>query len=173
MNTLDTPRIYVACLAAYNNGKLHGAWIDCDQDADSIREEVAAMLKASPEAGAEEWAIHDYTGFGGVTISECEGFDEVAELAHNIATYGDAFAAYIEHVGADYGDVSGFADTYQGEHADEKGFAQQLAEDIGAVDADASWPSYCIDWEWATRELMMDYFSEPSPGGGVFIFRHI
>ena len=26
--TLDTPRIYVACLAAYNNGRLHGRWID-------------------------------------------------------------------------------------------------------------------------------------------------
>lgn len=26
------PRIYVACLAAYNNGSLHGRWIDADQD---------------------------------------------------------------------------------------------------------------------------------------------
>ena len=27
----SNPRIYVACLAAYNNGYLHGAWIDADQ----------------------------------------------------------------------------------------------------------------------------------------------
>jgi len=33
----DTPRIYVACLAAYNAGKLHGEWIDADQDAEAIR----------------------------------------------------------------------------------------------------------------------------------------
>ena len=59
-----TPRIYVACLAAYNNGELHGAWIDADQDADAIREEIAVILTTSPEPNAEEWAIHDYEGFG-------------------------------------------------------------------------------------------------------------
>lgn len=36
-------------------------------------------------------------------------------------------------------------------------YAQQLADDIGAVDADAGWPTRCIDWEQATRELQMDY----------------
>ncbi len=39
----SNPRIYVACLAAYNNGYLHGAWIDADQDADEIRDEIAAI----------------------------------------------------------------------------------------------------------------------------------
>jgi len=36
----DTPRVYVACLASYNNGILHGEWIDAT-DADEIREEIA------------------------------------------------------------------------------------------------------------------------------------
>ena len=27
-----TPRIYVACLASYNAGKLVGQWVDADQD---------------------------------------------------------------------------------------------------------------------------------------------
>ena len=33
----DTPKIYVACLAAYNNGKLHGSWIYADQSSDAIQ----------------------------------------------------------------------------------------------------------------------------------------
>lgn len=36
-------------------------------------------------------------------------------------------------------------------------YAQQLAEDIGAINADATWPNNCIDWERAARELRMDY----------------
>ena len=36
-------------------------------------------------------------------------------------------------------------------------YAQQLAEDIGAVNANASWPNNCIDWAQAARELKMDY----------------
>lgn len=52
-----TPRIYVACLAAYNSGMLHGEWIDADQSADELHEGVQRMLKASSQPGAEEWAI--------------------------------------------------------------------------------------------------------------------
>lgn len=42
-------RVYAACLAAYNNGRLHGRWIDCASGADHIRAELAAMLRESPE----------------------------------------------------------------------------------------------------------------------------
>lgn len=36
-------------------------------------------------------------------------------------------------------------------------YAQELAEDIGAVKEGMSWPNNCIDWEQAARELAMDY----------------
>ena len=36
-------------------------------------------------------------------------------------------------------------------------YAQELAEDVGALENATSWPAYCIDWEWAARELRMDY----------------
>lgn len=36
-------------------------------------------------------------------------------------------------------------------------YAQQLADDIGAIDVNASWPMSCINWERAARELRMDY----------------
>ena len=37
-------------------------------------------------------------------------------------------------------------------------YTQELAEDIGAVKHDASWPNNCIDWGQAARELKTDYF---------------
>ena len=77
----ETPRIYVACLAAYNNGRLHGRWIDAAQEADDIQTDVQAMLAESPQPGAEEWAIHDSDGFGPITIHEHESFADVAALA--------------------------------------------------------------------------------------------
>lgn len=36
-------------------------------------------------------------------------------------------------------------------------YAQELAEDIGAVNTDANWPNTCIDWARAARELQTDY----------------
>lgn len=38
-------------------------------------------------------------------------------------------------------------------------YAQEFADDIGAVDRNASWPLTCIDWEQAARELQADYTS--------------
>lgn len=38
-----------------------------------------------------------------------------------------------------------------------KEYAMELADDIGAIDANASWPLTCIDWDQAARELRMDY----------------
>ncbi|MBV1873872.1 MAG: antirestriction protein ArdA [Gammaproteobacteria bacterium] len=76
-------RIYVACLAAYNSGYLHGVWIDATQELDDIQEQVSNMLKASPVEMAEEYAIHDYEGFEAVKLSEWQGL----ESSHNIACY--------------------------------------------------------------------------------------
>ena len=83
----DPPRIYVACLAAYNNGRLHGRWIDASQGEEAISDAVQVMLADSPEPDAEEWAIHDYEGFHGCRISEYAGIERVAALAEFIEEY--------------------------------------------------------------------------------------
>lgn len=55
-----TGRLYVRCLAAYNNGILHGSWIDTSTDVDEMKEAIDQILKTSPIKGAEEWAVHDF-----------------------------------------------------------------------------------------------------------------
>ncbi|MCE6978586.1 antirestriction protein ArdA [Pseudomonas frederiksbergensis] len=84
------PRIYVADLAAYNSGHLHGVWIDAVQDVDDIQEQINVMLAASPVPDAEEYAIHDYEGFEGYTLGEYEGIDS----AHEIACFIEEFPAF-------------------------------------------------------------------------------
>lgn len=36
-------------------------------------------------------------------------------------------------------------------------YAQELADELGALPAEYVWPISCIDWEQAARELRMDY----------------
>jgi len=55
------PQIYIACLSAYNNGKLHGNWVTVDGDVDDLEAAIAEVIKTSPEPDAEEWAIHGAT----------------------------------------------------------------------------------------------------------------
>jgi Antirestriction protein (ArdA) len=49
-------------------------------------------------------------------------------------------------------------------------FARELAEDIGAVPEDYTWPTSCIDWKQAARELAMDY-STVTIGKVTFLYR--
>lgn len=54
MTEQTAPRIYAACLASYNSGRLYGAWIDCaDKSGDEIAQEIARMLKGSPYPNVE------------------------------------------------------------------------------------------------------------------------
>lgn len=38
-----------------------------------------------------------------------------------------------------------------------RNYAMELAEELGAIPSEYTWPTSCIDWERATRELQMDY----------------
>lgn len=165
-----TPRVYVACIAAYNTGHLHGAWIDANQDADDIHEQIRAMLKASPEPGAEEWAVHDYDDLPDF-LGEYPDLDALATLGANVAEHGAAYIAFCKN-SSTVEDESDFLSAYQGEHSSGQDFAYGLAEDLGQMPDGSQWPYSCIDWESAWRELEIggDYWSEQNPSGGVWIF---
>ena len=76
----DDIRIYVADLAAYNNGILHGTWINACNDTEDIQEQINEMLKNSTEEDAEEYAIHDHEGFEGYSVSEWSCIDELHDV---------------------------------------------------------------------------------------------
>lgn len=48
-------------------------------------------------------------------------------------------------------------------------YAEQLAEDIGAIDRNATWPLSHIDWEAAADELKTDYTSVSFGGTDYWI----
>lgn len=48
-------------------------------------------------------------------------------------------------------------------------YARELAEDIGAITGDESWPLNCIDWEKAAEQLGVDYSEVTFDGVTYFI----
>ena len=153
-NSQGEIRIYVACLAAYNNGVLHGRWIDVEQDADAIRDEIAAMLKASPIPGAEEYAIHDYEGFEGVHLSEYVGISHVADLAAFIGEHGALGGKLLDHYGGDLDDARrAVEDSYCGCYRSAAEFAEELTEQSGPVPENLR---FYIDYGAMARDLVIN-----------------
>ncbi|MFA6962727.1 MAG: antirestriction protein ArdA [Opitutaceae bacterium] len=151
-----SPRIYVACLASYNAGILYGYWIDADQDADGIHEEVRAMLAGSSVPDAEEWAIHDYEGFGNVRLSESESFETISQIAAFIEKHGKVGLAVLEHYSGDLEDAERAMEDYMGTYASLADYAEGTME---GVEIPASVAPY-VDYEGMGRDMEMN--------GGIF-----
>lgn len=149
-------RIYVACLAAYNNGILHGRWIDATLGEEHIRKGIRAMLEASPVPDAEEYAIHDYEGFEGAPIVEYQGIESVAEIAVFIEEHGALGGKLIEY----FGDVGvareAMEESYYGEYKRLEDFVQESIENQCEIPEQVR---YYIDYQsmahdWAISDIL-------------------
>ena len=151
-NTNTEIRIYVACLAAYNNGILHGAWIDAREDEQDIQDAITAMLKASPISNAEEWAIHDYEGFEGISISEYAGLTEVCRLAQFIENHSDLGAALIKEFGNIDEAERALEDRYIGAFRSAAEFAEELTVETTSIPDSIR---YYIDYDRMAADMLI------------------
>jgi antirestriction protein len=177
------PRIYVASLSDYNAGILHGEWVNADVGVEVVHEVIAEMLADSPTTArygdiAEEWAIHDYSGFGSVHLGEYESLERVCAIAQGIVAHGDAYAAWVAN--DESGDLSAetFEDSYLGEWGSETEWGESLLDDFG-IDLDdipgvpeGLRPYVQVDVEGWVRDMRLNgEVSFVESRAGVYVFR--
>ena len=171
-HTSDGPGIYVASLSDYNNGHLHGAWIEASADPAHMHHDITEMLAGSLDPNAEEWAIHDYEGFGPWQPSEYEPLDTIARITAGIEEHGPAFA----HLAADVGTIGdvldNFDDTYLGHWPNLTAYAEEVLEDLINLDTlvpDWIRPYIRVDIDAYTRDLGAElHTSDDSSGVHIF-----
>ena len=162
------PQIYVACLAAYNSGRLHGKWITPKSDKDELDEQIQKVLKSSPIPEAEEWAIHDYDEFP--NLGEYPSIDNIIKVQEAIDEHGiNIVNGFIENWSIE--DLEHINDAYYGEYDDFSSFAQQLAEDTieGLSDNNSTLARY-FDYEKFERDLSYDFHEASGDNGTSIIF---
>jgi len=173
------PRIYVASLSDYNEGRLYGVWLDADQEPEELHDAIAGMLQASPSGQAEEWAIHDYEGFDALRLGEWEELGHVSRVAKGIRENGLAFAHWSTLVAED-DDLANFEEAYLGHWASLTDYAEDLLDDFGLeneldrVVPEGLRPYVRIDVEAFGRDLELGgdivAFEDSSAKGGVYVF---
>jgi antirestriction protein len=178
-----TPRIWVASLSDYNNGILHGAWIEAARDEEELQADITAMLADSPWTGrtgepAEEWAIHDQEGFGALRFDEHKKLRWISLVAKGIAQHGLAFAAYAEVVEEEEL-LASFDQDYLGHYDTLHAYLEQTINDLGydrildEVVPPKLRPYVKIDIAATARDLQFsgDLHVLAATHGGVWIFR--
>ena len=173
-----SPKVWIACLASYNNGNLHGAWVDADQEPDGIWDGINDVLRSSRQPGAEEWAIFDHEGFGPLRLSEYESVERISRLGLGIAEHGEAFAAFAHFLGGEDELLDQFEDCYLGKCQSAEAYVEEFLEDVG-VDRilDDALPGYLrdyvrIDTEAVARDMECEgaLLAMEASDGGVFLF---
>lgn len=183
----DRPQAWIGCLGCYKAGRLVGDWFDaedCPTEMDDFERAGSVFLPwvHFAEVHEELW-VFDHEGFGGVLTGECVPA-EAQRLARLIAQANDRgipteALAYWLSDGHDTDDedevLDNLQDAYCGQWGSGADYAQELAEDIGAVPQGGAWPTYCIDWERAWRELEYggDNYAVRAADGGFLIFRGV
>ena len=171
-------QIYIACLASYNNGHLHGAWIDVSSDVDEMREGVAAVLASSPVPGAEEWAVHDYDGFP--DMGEYPGLDAIAataelyELAAEHGIEADDFRAIAANWHGRRDDIVRALDNFAGIFDRLRDFADELADDTLAARGikTGDFAQRHFDYESHAHEIEIEYDVVSCPSGVAVFYPH-
>ena len=133
-------------------------------DGDDQYDEMGNVIERMSECGTCGFTWND-ARISGVTPApgarcpvEYEHEDR-AELASLLAIMRD-LAGYggDEQWRGDWYPITLIRDSYFEDHA------RELADEIGAVKADASWPNNFIDWDAAANALKMDYTSTEIDG---------
>ncbi|AEV52203.1 anti-restriction protein [Rhodococcus phage RER2] len=180
--------IYVASLTDYNAGVLHGDWFSLDDYADheELTAAVEDMLSKSPTAAeegnvAEEWAIHDYEGFGPFKLgSEWAWFDFLYALHEAFTEHGDALGAYIAGVSSDRLEtpkdvedmVSRFEEEYVGE-TNLEDYAYDYVQDCGIFDGVSETFQNYFNYEAFARDLGCEGYTEVDYNYSTYLFRPI
>lgn len=174
-----TPRVWIACLACYNDGRLVGDWFPADIADDVTLDEIHAHYGGTRMDCEEVWCFDT----DGLPISREMSPAEAAEWGRLLAEVDewqrDALAAWVasgDYITQGTGDLPSlpdFEERYAGEWDTFEAYAAELFEDCGyAVEMPEHLAPYLDMAAWA-RDLAYDYTTLRAPGGGVFVFRSL
>jgi len=177
------PRIYAASLTDYNAGVLHGQWINADAGVEAVQAAIDEMLTESPTARrygepAEEWAIHDFSGFGPLHLHELEPLERVCLLAEGLVSHGDAFGAWMaDREPSELPSPEDFEDHFLGEWPSPIEWGESLLDDLGiSLDAlsvpDSLRPYLKIDVDSWVHDMQLggEISVTETSSGNVYVF---
>jgi len=164
----DVGKIYVANLAAYNNGKLVGEWITPDTDADTVGEQIAEVI-GNPD---DEWAIHDYDDFP--NLGEHPSMDDIATVARMQEEHDPEAVEAAMAISSDPAEAMDLLEEGYGVYDDEEDYAYQRIDDMGGVsELGAEVVLSYVDLARLARDLEQDVTFVSANGSTYAFSKHV
>ena len=166
----DTPKIYVADLKSYNEGKLIGEWVDLtDYDSgEEVQDKIDSLMKEYSEKyhdGEEtEPAIHDYENFDSSLYSEYMGkadYDIIIDT-RKISEEKGIPAEVLQSISNDFSpdNLEEFVDDrYIGEYDGDYELGENYVDNVGGIEGVKNSEFY-FDYEALGRDLSINNYNE-------------
>ncbi len=166
----DTPKIYVADLKSYNEGRLVGEWVDLtDYDSgEEVSDKIASLMKEYSKKyhnGEEtEHSIHDYENFDSSLYSEYMGeadYDVIINT-HKISEEKGIPAEVLQSIANDFSpdDLEEFVDErYIGEYDGDYELGENYVDNVGGIEG-VSNSEFYFDYEALGRDLSINNYNE-------------
>jgi len=174
--TETNPQVYVACLGCYNEGRLHGSWVDADAlqerwdyAEEHDRQDRVGHFNKCSRPFHDEWAIHDYDGVP--NLGEHPDISYLIKVMRCIEEHGDPFFVWFNldpHNKSHHDDLSeAFQNAYCGKWDSGEAFAAEYAESMGYISPENQNPLLMyVDYEWFWNGSLR--FAYDYDGGFVF-----
>ena len=127
-----------------------------DGDIDTLREQAAQAIEDETGETVTPSAIQLEIDDWGDMPKDYQTLEDYWQFAEACAE-SDQDTEVIEaalYLGISPSDID---EAYSGNFSSDEDFAREFADQIDAIDRNATWPQNCIDWEYAAKELMYDY----------------
>jgi antirestriction protein len=126
------------------------------------------MLANSPIEGAEEFAIHDFEGFGGLMLDEYESISSVVAYAEFIMEHEELGQALLANYRLEDAERM-IEESYYGCYDSEVDFAQHLFEECYSHSIPDNL-MYYFDHEAFARDLFINDYCSVEVNGIVHVF---
>lgn len=168
------PRVWIGCLACYNNGTLTGDWHRAGEAGDVTPDKLHGH-----ETSHEELWVFDHEGLPVTGELSPHHAALLVERINQVDEHlRDAFRAWVLD-GAVVEDAEGlpttydFEERYTGEWDSFYEYAHQLADEVGLLNGVDEEIARYFNWDAWTNDLAYDYSVVDAPCGGVYVFRNL
>lgn len=179
--TERTPKVWIGCLAAYNEGTLHGKWFDVPDTEDELWAAIKTVIDSSPADYPEEWFFADNEDFHPWQPGEWPTIGKLVLAAQLIREQGAAAAGWLANdetplnEADDYAELEeSFQEAFAGTWDSDEAYAREYVESCGLPGVGFVYPEVpysqerpswsealdqldsVLDWESIARSVLED-----------------
>jgi hypothetical protein len=129
------PRVWIGTKKAYEEGYLHGNWMEADTSPLDFDIEVNSLINTSPVENDNEYVIGATDGLYDIHVPTDTGLETVRRLTHAIRQHGEPLVVWVKRGGDIATALESFDGSFLGVFDDPFTISRHILREMGVIDS--------------------------------------